>query len=109
MITPLFKLNAIACLVISSSLIGSSVTAEPKLEVSADPDALSVSIKNTEAVIEKGTSEAPSQSLPDFQRESALTISQPKYKDLELNTNSQEWQNNNTGYGQRDSFKLKFR
>ena len=103
MITPLFKLTAIGFLVISSSLISSSVTAEPEPKKSVDIGSEPI----TNEVIEQGISEAPSKSLPNFPAESDINISRPRNSDLEVYTRSEQWRNQHSGDEDRGTVKLK--
>ena len=109
MITPLLKLSAIACLVISSSLIGSSVTAESKLKESASLGQVPEARTSTEIIIEKGISDASAQPLPNpnFTTESELSISRPRGEEFELETRDDRWQYGNTGDLDRGTVKLK--
>ena len=108
MINPLFKLSAIAFLVVSSGLIGSSVTAEPEPNKSANTGSVTKFITNTE-VIEKSTSEALSEALPDFQREYNLTISPSERGDFQLDTDGEQWKSKNKGDRKPTSFQLRIR
>ena len=114
MITLLFKVSAIAFLVISSSFIGSTAKAETESESSSEVS--SEVIKNSEAREEKNASEEELEMRVTPGDEFTETITPQRSMDfgtvtnpspgIEVNPSAQKWEEINTGDYNRDTIKF---
>lgn len=108
MINPLFKLTATALLVISSSCINLSVTAETKPDSSSSIS--SEDQKKLEATPEQSSSEVETPIRPTLEDEPNKTTSPHRSNNsLEVNPRSEQWEDINTGDSNRGTVRVRIK